>query len=249
MISSVFDALSFLTILPFSCPISSDRPAERMARALGGFPLAGAVVGAVAGGCAWFGRQFWGQAIGAWFGLAAMAIVTGGLHLDGFSDTMDGLGAWKNRDQTVEVMKDSRIGVMGAVGLILLLAIQWSALRQLNPQLWIPALVGICSLSRLGLAVSAQMFPYMPGKQGIGRLVTDRPAPIPVACAVVSGFGIAVLCLGVREAAILLASALAVSCILNLFFMRWLGGITGDTLGALHETVLTILLLVLGVTG
>ena len=216
-----------------------------MVRALAWFPLAGALVGAIAGGIAWAGWNLWGQAIGAWLGLAAMALITGGLHLDGFADTADGLGAWKGRRETLEVMRDSRIGAHGAAALIFLLAIQWSALRQMTPPFWPAALAAVCALSRFGMVLSAQLFPYVPGKSGIGRLVTDRRSPRSVAIAFLLASAIAAACLGFPRALFSLAAAPALTCLLSFFFLRWLGGVTGDTLGAVNEIVETGLLLVL----
>ena len=229
--TALLDALSFLTILPLPCPLVSDRAGERMVRALAWFPLVGALAGALAGGIAWATWNLWGQAIGAWLGLAALAVITGGLHLDGFADTMDGLGAWKGRQETLEVMRDSRIGAHGAAALIFLLAVQWSALRQMTPHFWPVALAAIGALSRLGLVLSAQIFPYAAGKSGIGRLVTDRRSPRSVAVACCFGLGIAAVCLGFPRALCLLAGVLALSGLSNLFFLRWLGGITGTRWG------------------
>lgn len=249
ILSSVFDALSFLTVLPFPCPLNSDKAADRMGRALPWFPLAGALVGAAGGGAAWLGWNGWGQAIGAWFALAGMALITGGLHLDGFADTLDGLGSWKGKERALEIMKDSRIGGMGAIGLILFFGIYWSALREFSPKIWIAALASICALSRSCLVFSAQCFPYVPGREGIGRLVTDRREPAGLLIALVLGYAIAALCLNPLTAAILLACGLVVAGGLNLFFVRRLGGITGDTMGAVNQMVELSLMLALGISG
>ena len=245
MIRAALDACSFLTILPFPCPLVGDHAEERMVKALAWFPLAGALVGAAAGGIAWLAWHGFGQAIGAWFGLAAMALLTGGLHLDGFADTMDGLGCWRDREKTLEVMRDSRIGATGAAGLIFLLAIQWSAVRQMTPEFWVPALAGIGALSRFGMVLSAQLFRYVPGRSGVGRLVTERRSPGSVAVALGLAAGIALACFGLKSGITLLAGGIAAAWGMNLFFSRWLGGVTGDTMGAVNEIVTTFLLLFL----
>lgn len=243
------DALSFLTILPFPCPLASDQAQDRMVKALAWFPLVGALIGAAGGGIGWLAWRGFGQAIGAWGSLAAMALLTGGLHLDGFADTMDGLGAWKDREKTLEVMRDSRIGATGAAGLIFLLAIQWSAIRQMAPEFWVPALTGIGALSRFSMVLSAQFFKYVPGRSGVGRLVTDRRSPGSVTIALSLAIGIALACFGLKSGITLMAGGIAVSWLLNLLFTRWLGGVTGDTMGAVNEMVTTALLLLLLVAG
>ena len=249
MIRPLLDSLSFLTILPFPCPLSGDHAQERMVKGLAWFPVAGALIGAAGGAIGWLAWRGFGQAIGAWVLLAAMALLTGGLHLDGFADTMDGLGAWKDREKTLEVMRDSRIGATGAAGLVFLLCIQWSAIRQMAPEFWVAALAGIGALSRFCLVLSAQFFRYVPGRTGVGRLVTDRRSPGSVVTALLLALGIALACFGFKTAWVLLAGAVAVSWVLNLLFTRWLGGVTGDTFGAASEIVTASLLLLLLVTG
>lgn len=240
---SLFDALSFLTVLPFPCPLASDQAQDRMGKALAWFPLVGALIGAAGGGLAWLAWRGFGQAIGAWVALAAMALLTGGLHLDGFADTMDGLGAWKDRQKTLEVMRDSRIGATGAAGLVFLLGIQWSAIRQMAPEFWVSALAGIGALSRFGMVLSAQLFPYVPGRSGVGRLVTDRRSPGSVRAAFLFALGVLLLCFGWKNGITLMAGGITVMWGVNLLFTRWLGGVTGDTMGAVNELVTTAALL------
>ena len=218
-------------------------------KGLAWFPVAGALIGASGGAIGWLAWRGFGQAIGAWVGLAVMALLTGGLHLDGFADTMDGLGAWKDREKTLEVMRDSRIGATGAAGLVFLLCIQWSAIRQMAPEFWVAALAGIGALSRFCLVLSAQFFRYVPGRTGVGRLVTDRRSPGSVALALGLASGIALACFGLKSGITLLAVGIAVTWVLNLLFLRWLGGVTGDTMGAVNEMVTTALLLIFLAAG
>jgi len=246
---SIRDAFSFLTILPLPCPIRSDRPAERMSKALAWFPLVGAVVGVLAAGAAWLVWREWSQAMGAWAGLTALAVLTGGLHLDGFADTADGFGSWKGKDETLEIMRDSRIGTMGAVGLILLLGLKWSLLREIGPEFWVRSLVTVCALSRLAMVLSAQLFPYAPGKSGLGRWVTDRREPAAAVIALATAFAVAAFAFGPKRALVLTAATLAIAWLANLCICRKLGGITGDTLGAVNEITELAILLVLGMSG
>ena len=249
MISGILDAVAFLTILPFPCPLTGERSERQMPRALAWFPLAGALVGALAGGAAWLVWREWSQAVGAWAGIAGLAIVTGGLHLDGFADTLDGFGAWKGKDETLQIMRDSRIGTMGAVGLILLIGLKWSLLREISPEAWVRSLVAVCALSRLAIVLSARFFPYAPGKNGLGRLVTDRREPAAAIIALMTGFGVAAFAFGPKRAVVLTAVAAATAFLVSFFVRRKLGGITGDTLGATNEVTELALLLALGMSG
>ncbi len=249
MITSLRDAFSFLTVLPFSCPLVSDRPADRMSRALAWFPLTGAFIGAVAGSAAWLVWHEWSQAVGAWVAVGVLAVLTGTLHLDGFADTMDGFGARKDRERTLEIMKDSHIGTMGSVALILLLGLQWSLIREFTPGSWIRVLVTAGALSRLAMVISAHSFSYVPGKTGIGRVVTDRKEPLSLAIAGVTGLAAAVWAFGFPQGVLVTLIAAGSAWLLNLWIVSRLGGVTGDTIGAVNELVGLMVLLTLSVSA
>ena len=245
-VAALQNAISFLTVLPSPCPLSGTRPADSMSRALAWFPLAGALVGVVGAGAVWLVSLRWSGAVATLMGLAAMTVLTGGLHLDGFSDTLDGLAARKGREETLRIMRDSRIGVMGAAGIFFLLGLKWFLLQDLFSRGILSILVAACALSRLSMVLSAQAFPYVPGRSGLGRLVTDTRSPRSVWSALLLGIGIACFSLGPLEGLLCLAASVAVTWGFNLFCLSRLGGITGDTLGAVNEMVEVGLLLLLG---
>lgn len=242
---SLQDALAFLTVLPLSCPLSGARPAERMGRAMAWFPFVGALVGGLAGGAILWACHWWPQQVAALFGLALMVGLTGAIHLDGFADTVDGLAAWKGREETLRIMQDSRIGAAGAAGLFLLLGLQWALLAEIPLHGIVAAVATAGALSRLTLVLSAQAFPYVPGKNGLGRLVTDRRSPGSVVVALALGLGVAAVGQGFLPALFLLSAAVALAWGLNTWIVRRLGGITGDTLGAVGELVETAVLLLI----
>ena len=245
-VTALQNAISFLTVLPFPCPMVGTRSADQMARSMAWFPLVGALIGAVGAGTLWLISLRWSGAVAALLGLAAMTVLTGGLHLDGFSDTLDGLAAWKGREETLRIMRDSRIGVMGAAGIFFLLGLKWLLLQDLLSRGILSILVAVCTLSRLSMVLSAQAFPYVPGKTGLGRLATDTRSPRSVWMALLLGIVIACFSLGPLEGLLCLAASVAVTWGFNLLCLSRLGGITGDTLGAVNEMVEVSLLLLLG---
>ena len=113
-------ALRFLTHLPVPFVRTLDPP--RLAEAMGMFPVAGAVVGALTGTtlvlCNLAGLP---EFFCAAFALGAGAVITGALHEDGLADAADGFGGGKTREQRLEIMRDSRIGAYGAMALIFVL--------------------------------------------------------------------------------------------------------------------------------
>lgn len=234
---SLQDAVSFLTIVPFPCPLVSFQPAERISRALAWFPFVGALIGAVGAGVVFLSAGHWPYPIATLLGLAAMVVLTGGLHLDGFADTVDGLASWKDREAALQVMADSRVGALGAAAVVLLLGLKWSLLQAMPTDALGRNLVLIHCVSRWAIVVSAQTFPYVPNKPGLGRLATDRKSPAAVAAASCIAVGVALLCGGPWRGigAMVLAGLLLVG--FNRVFLARLGGITGDTLGAVNEGV------------
>ena len=111
------EALRFLTIIPIvGMPPMSERG---IARAIALFPLAGAVIGALLAGLGLATGALWDAWVRSVAIVVGWAIVTSGLHLDGLSDTFDAVMSWRPRERKLEIMKDSRIGAMGAIALAL----------------------------------------------------------------------------------------------------------------------------------
>ena len=245
VVPALQDALAFLTVLPFSCPLVSSRPASQLGRAMAWFPLVGALVGAAGAGLILGASNLWPQQVAALLGLGLMLLLTGGIHLDGFADTVDGLAAWKGREETLRIMQDSRVGSAGAAGIFLLLGLKWALLSAISLHVMLAAGATAGALSRLALVLSAQAFPYVPGKSGLGRLVTDRREPVSVAIALVIALLVVLTCQGLLPGLFLLSAAVALAWGANTLIVRRLGGITGDTLGAVGELVETGVLLLL----
>ena len=122
MIKPLLISLQFLTVIP----VKVRNPQEKdFGRSLGYFPLTGCLIGALLGGLA-AALHFLPSMVAAAILTATSVWLTGGIHLDGFADTCDGLYGKKNKDRSLEIMRDSRIGVMGAAGVFLLLLVKFS---------------------------------------------------------------------------------------------------------------------------
>jgi adenosylcobinamide-GDP ribazoletransferase len=173
------------------------------------------------------------------------AVLTGGLHLDGFADTLDGWRGGKTRERRLEIMKDSRIGAMGGIGLVLVLLLQYVALARLASApcgLWLLPLAYI--LSRLAMTQLAVSLPYARAEGGTAEyFVKDARGWHFIAALLLA----ALLCGAVGGAVGLLAVIFAVLLTLGLrCWMRLVfGGVTGDLLGFACVVVETALLLAL----
>lgn len=239
-------ALGLLTRLPI--PVNGEAAVARGARAAWAWPLAGLVVGTLAGAIAWVALAAGlPPAIAALLALALQVATTGAMHEDGLADSLDGLwGGW-TRDRRLEIMKDSHIGAFGVTGLILTFALRWQILVHLietglSP---IAVLVALGAASRVSMVVLMASLPRA-RDNGLSATV-GRPGPVTTGIAVILGLGIALVALGVNAVPLALAMALA-GAAWALIAMRRIGGQTGDILGAaqvLSEMAGGIVLLVL----
>lgn len=232
-------ALSFLTTIPMPhVGMASD---EEMNATLGSFPLVGLLVGLVNAGIFLVGLKLWSPQIAAWLWLISNALVTGALHLDGWMDTFDALGSRKSRSEMLAIMRDSRIGAIGATAALLLVGLKWSLLSVSGST--IAVLVVAPAIGRLGVVLATQTFPYGQEK-GLGQALTT---PIR-ASGWFFAFGVALVATIVflRLSGLI---ALAVSLMVGLAWARALsrrfGGLTGDSYGAVNELVELVFLLVL----
>ena len=241
-LSGFQDALSFLTVLPTSRAGQNLQASERMKQAMVWFPLVGALLGAVTAGAIWTGSRWWPLDLSSLLGVAIAAVVTGGLHLDGFCDTVDGLGAWKGPEETLAIMRDSRIGALAAVGLFLLLAAKWILFQRSALDGMARILVATGGLSRWSLVCSSQLFRYVPGHSGLGRLATEARSTRLLTITTLVSWLLAAVCLGPARGTLSIAVSAAVTWGFNRLIQARLGGITGDTLGAVAEVVEVILL-------
>lgn len=119
-------AMQFLTRVPV--PSAGDFQARWLSGSLRYFPLVGGLVGLATAAVWWLSSHWFPRTIAVGLMLAASLLITGAFHEDGFADTCDGLGGGNTRASALAIMKDSRIGAFGAVGLIVLMGLKWSAL-------------------------------------------------------------------------------------------------------------------------
>ena len=197
------------------------------------WPVVGAVLGAtaaaVAGLALWLGFT---PGVVAALVLVLGAVLSGGLHEDGVSDTADGLfGGW-TRERRLEIMKDSRVGSYGVLALLLVTLTRWSALTTLLAAGDEWALVAVGALSRAPMAV---VMAALPNARDTGLShATGRPSPdialIGAALAVAIGF------LFVGWGAIPMMAMIAITTApLAWLAQARIGGQTGDILGAIQQ--------------
>ena len=198
------------------------------------WPLVGTVLGAlgaaVAAAALWLGVT---PGVTAALVLGVSAMLTGGLHEDGLSDTADGLyGGW-TRERRLEIMKDSRVGSYGVLALVLVTLARWSALTALLVHGgYGPALIAAGAMSRAPMALTMSMLPNA-RSEGLSH-ATGRPGPATALTGLALAVAIAAALTGWGTIPVTFA-ALAVTLWLAFSALRRIGGQTGDILGATQQ--------------
>ncbi len=230
-------AIMLLTRLPV--PRLKGFQEDWLARSAVYFPIVGLLVGLLAAAAHWGARFLWPEPVPAVLALAAAALVTGGLHEDGWADVFDALAASRDRKRMLEVMKDSRIGAAGALALLLLLLGKVSVLGTFSASSSgraANALVAAHVLSRWSHLPLLWKLSYARAEGGLAGPLAGRVSGARVAAGTVLTVLITVTAL-YWAALPALAVALLATLAAGLFFRRRLGGITGDCLGAVNQLV------------
>ncbi|MFL6078071.1 MAG: adenosylcobinamide-GDP ribazoletransferase [Mycobacteriales bacterium] len=227
-------------------------------RAVRWMPVLGAALGGAAGlvlvaaGAA--ARQPGGRLLGAVLAVTTLAALTRGLHLDGLADTADGLGSRAPAARALEIMRQSDIGPFGVIALVLVLLLQIGALYSLRPREAAGTLVLAATAGRLSVLLAAGTRIPAARPDGFGALVaggvgrSTRVAYVGgvlALAAVVPGWAAGGGRVGAVRAAGALVAGLAAGEVLRRHAVRRLGGMTGDTFGALVETTTTAVLVAL----
>lgn len=229
-------ALGFLTRLPVPAAAFGDSSARE--RSLAWYPAVGLLLGLLLGGLAWALRG-WPPLLAAALVLVAWVALTGALHLDGLADSADAwVGGLGDRARTLAIMKDPACGPMGVAALVLVLLLKFAALA--SAPLW-PGLLLAPLLGRAVLVAAFLVLPYVRAS-GLGDMLVRAPraACITALALVVAGC----FCLGLRGI-VALGVAAVVFVIWAHACLRRLGGMTGDTCGALAELTEAAVLVVL----
>lgn len=225
---SARSAIAFLTVIPVGD--ASGDAGERLGRAY--FPAVGALLGFAAGIVLLVVSAFITPLVGAAAALAVLALVTGGLHLDGLADTADGLFGGRDREQRLEIMRDPRVGSFGAIALVLVLLMDVGALASITPARAFLSLVVAGALSRWAMLWLVALLPYA-RPQGLGIAAAGGHRVFDL---VLGSVLAALACvLDWRNAVIGVLLVAIVATGVAAFAKKRIGGATGDVYGATVE--------------
>ena len=224
-------ALQFLTIIPLKIKRVDDK---MIASSMIYFPFVGMLLGAALVLLNYFSSFLSLPLISVNIILViSLVVLTGGMHLDGFSDTLDGFASGRGKEGILEIMKDSHIGAMGALGILSILLLKLAFLHSIDMDFKLPALILMCGLARWSLVFCSFLFPYA-RKDGKARIyVRGVNFKILILAAIITLAGAIVF--GRLKGIIVFFVVTAVTYLVGKFINKKVSGITGDTLGALCE--------------
>lgn len=225
-------AVSFLTIIPV---IDRRRASDdAIAASFAWFPIVGLALGAALAAEDWILAHVFAQVIRSILVIISLTVVTGAVHLDGLADTADALGAGRDRARALDILRDSRVGTFGASAIFFDLTLKILALSTLAGHRRFAALLFAPMLARWAmLFIAASGLPYLRSSGAGSTLLGGRKGGWPARVVTVFTLLIALALGGV----IAVAAAIAIVLAMRLFYGRWLGGVTGDLIGACGELV------------
>jgi len=239
-----FTALMFYTRIP--CPSWVDHSEEYLNKATRYFPLIGWLVGLVAAAIVYASHFIFPTPIGVLLALSGSVLMTGAFHEDGFTDVCDGFGGGWTPERILDIMKDSRVGAYGVIGIILLFSFKVFALISL---LEFNLIYGIKSLILAHVGSRFTSVLIMRSHEYARADASSKVKPLAKKLATADFF---ICILWLLPALLLFQHLLICLVILPLYllkrylasyFQKWIGGYTGDCLGATQQLAFVLILL------
>lgn len=244
-----FTAMMFLTRLPV--PKFTDHSQEYLERAVKYFPLVGWIVGAISGFVFLVFNKFIGEEVAIVASIIAGILATGAFHEDGFADVCDAFGGGWTKEKILMIMKDSRLGTFGVIGLIGVLSSKFLLLRELpkftpsiddpstniliNYQYFLLTIIAAHSVSRLMPVWVLRFYDYVTDPDGSKSkpLASNKPGWLLLTIA--TAFALMPFIFMSWQFMLALIPLLLVTYSLADYFKKWIGGYTGDCLGAIQQ--------------
>ena len=219
-------AIRFLTTLP----VPGSSASQALTRSVGWFPLIGLLIGAIMAGLDALLQRVFPPVVTAALVVAALTLLTGGLHLEGLADAADGLFGGHTIDERLRIMRDPTAGAYAIISIVLVLLLKATAIASLGEPRW-PALLLFPALGRWSMVWAIVSFPYA-RKEGLGTAF--RAGRLALTLASITVFVATAALFQVQSIVPLGVTAIAAMATTGLMLRR-LRGLTGDCYGALNE--------------
>jgi adenosylcobinamide-GDP ribazoletransferase len=244
---SFLAALQFLTSIPVS--LKRQLSPAQLGRATAWFPLVGFIIGIILALLNWLLSYILPSAVVDALLIAALVILTGAMHLDGFADTCDGIAGHKPVEERWRVMRDSRTGAFGVVGVVLLLLVKYVALNNIPNEWMLPTLLFTPVVSRWAMVYAIFAFPYA-RPEGLGKAykaATRWPQFTIATVITVVLLAVVLFHLFLVIGLFVMVSIWIITTLFAFYLKHKFAGLTGDTYGAINEVaeVMALILIIL----
>lgn len=228
-----FTALMFYTRIP--CPKWVTHDPVYLNKATRYFPLMGWIVGGAAALVFYSAEYIWNIPVALLLSMITSVFITGAFHEDGFADVCDGFGGGWTKEKILDIMKDSRTGAYGVIGISLLLLLKYMSLLSVNTY-QLPVLhFAAHSFSRLCPVLMMYTSQYVRENEDakakpLAKSITAKE----VVPALLFGLAPLILFWEIKIIAVLVLP-MAGLMYLRWYFHKWIGGYTGDCLGTVQQ--------------
>ena len=238
---SFIAAVRFITVLPIGRPGTYD-PRGMIPY----FPVVGILLGMIVTAFDWLVMGFWSQSVVSLLDVVLLVCLTGALHIDGLGDTADGLYGNRPRERALEIMKDSRTGVMGLTAIVCGLAVKWAGISGLEENRHLLLLI-IPAYARGGMVFVIRFLDYVRPEEGIGKDLFNEPIRLIDFFGLLAPVGFSII-MGWNAVVLNMVFFILTAAIIG-FYKKRIGGVTGDMLGATTEMLESLLFLVASAGG
>ncbi|ERM18135.1 adenosylcobinamide-GDP ribazoletransferase [Brevibacillus laterosporus] len=241
--NAFWSALTFLTRIP----VRFQATEQDWYQSVKYYPYVGMVIGIFLAGIAGITQWLFPDILLSLVVIASWVYITGGLHLDGWMDTADGLGSARSRERMLEIMKDSRVGAMGVLACVLLLAVKTVSLYWITTSVPLLSLIYLLIIipfaARVSLLGCVYFWPYLHKGKGLASGFREHVCMKHIIISIVISCLVAIVLVGYQLAIIFFVLTVVTHYLFNRMIVKQLGGLTGDTYGAQIECIEMVLLL------
>lgn len=236
-LTTIKNSIGFYTTIPVSHDTTRKRPILAWAA------VVGILIGATTGVTYIVTAMILPRLVAATIAVTLTTIITGGLHEDGLTDTLDAFTAAWNKDETLSILHDTRTGTYGALGLTLITAAKITALAAYtDPHAALTAAIIAHTVSRHAASMFAYTAPYARANEAVLALIDDTPRASHIALSTAAALAPFLL---IPESIAVLLLIIPGYLIITTYIKRRIHGYTGDTLGAVQQLVETTTLIAL----
>lgn len=239
-------AWQFLTAIPLSRSTHDAKP-EELAASMSWYPFVGGLLGALLVAADLFLGRVFSAEVTSMLLMLVLIVLTRGLHQDGLADMVDGLAGGRTAQARLVIMRDARVGAIGATGLFLALGLRYVGLNALPASEHIALLIGMPVVGRWAMVVGAFHVTYARSEGGLAQPFLAHLSWQHVSFATVTAGIMLTLLLGPWPALCCLLIGTVFVRLSTVWFHRMFGGVTGDLLGATNEVAEILFILIVPV--